>query len=107
MSVLATPTLLTQELVRFLLARLDEDTADVKRLAHTDGAAGARSIEWLRKDVSAKRKVIGTLQQLLVLRDQPFEKAIRDSALHMLRLLALPYEQHPDYRAEWRPSAAR
>ncbi len=106
MSVLTTPTALTQDLVRFLLARLDEDAADVKRLTHAGIDTGARSVDWLRADVAAKRKVIGALQQLMVLRDQPFEKSVRDSALHMLRLLALPYEQHDKYRSEWRPSAA-
>jgi hypothetical protein len=41
-----------------------------------------------------------------VLRDQPFEKAIRDQAAHMLRAIAVPYEWHPAYRREWRPSGS-
>jgi hypothetical protein len=106
MSVLSTPAVATQELVRFLISRLDEDTTELKRLARRGDGAGARSIAWLQSDLAAKRRVIGTLQQLLVLRDQPFEKHVRDSATQMLRLLALPYEHHAAYRSEWRPSSA-
>jgi hypothetical protein len=109
MSVLTTPALSTQELVRFLLARLDDDATELKRLARrepTAGYDGVRGVARLQTDLAAKRKVIGSLQQLLVLRDQPFEKTIRDHATQMLRLLALPYEQHARYRPEWRPSAA-
>jgi hypothetical protein len=106
MSVLTASGAATQELVRFLLARLDDDTAALKRRARSAAPDGFRSVGWLQADVAAKRKAIGTLQQLLVLRDQPFEKAVRDSAIQMLRLMALPYEHHSAYRSEWRPSAA-
>jgi hypothetical protein len=50
--------------------------------------------------------LIGCLQQLFVLRDQPAEKAVRDQAGQMLRTLAAPYADHPDYRREWRPSGS-
>lgn len=97
-----------QDLVRFLLARVDEDVAQLKRIARhpDDDSAGVRSLTRLQADVTAKRRLIGALQQLLVLRDQPFEKAIRAQAGQMLRMLALPYDTHSAYRSEWRPSGA-
>jgi hypothetical protein len=99
----------SRELVRFLLARVDEDDAELKRLARQRTEpfpAGVLSLARLQSDVAAKRRLIGALQQLLVLRDQPFEKAIRDQALQMLRVLATPYGGHAAYRPEWRPSGA-
>jgi hypothetical protein len=102
----ARPT--SQELVRFLLARVDDDDTELKRLARrspdAEGDSGVRSLARLQADVAVKRRLIGALQQLLVLRDQPFEKAIRDQATQMLRTLAVPYERHAGYRAEWRPA---
>ena len=106
MSVLTSPVAATQDLVRFLLDRLDDDGAELKRLARqgTDGT-GPCATARLQAELAAKRRVIGTLQQLLVLRDQPAEKPVRDAAALMLRVLAVPYEAHARYRAEWRPSA--
>lgn len=97
------------DLVRFLLARVDDDDSELKRLARQgDGTAahGVRALPRLQADAAAKRRLIGALQQLLVLRDQPFEKPIRDQATQMLRMLALPYETHTAYRREWRPSGS-
>lgn len=98
----------TQDLVRFLLARLDDDEVELKRLARdrTDKVDGMRSIKRLRAELLAKRRLIGTLQQLIVLRDQPFERAIRHQAGEMLRFLALPYDRHAAYRPEWRPAGS-
>jgi hypothetical protein len=97
------------DLVRFLLARIDDDEAAAKRLTRerartgvaTDRAAGALSPERLRAECLAKRQLIGTLQQLFVLRDQRFEKPVRDAAAQMLHSLALPYADHAGYRASW------
>jgi hypothetical protein len=98
----------SQELVRFLLARVDEDESELKRLSRGDGAVsgGLRSAARLHAELGAKRRLIGSLQQLVVLRDQPAERAIRHQAGQMLRFLALPYEQHPAYRSEWRPAGS-
>lgn len=103
----AKPT--SQDLVRFLLARVDDDDSELKRLARRRAESdedGVRSLARLQADLLAKRKLIGALQHLLVLRDQPFEKAIRDQATQMLRMMALPYDWHGAYRAEWRPSGS-
>jgi hypothetical protein len=109
-SALATPTVSTTDLVRFLLARIEDDAAQIKRYnrAAASGKApapGWYSAERMRAECEAKRQVIGTLQQQLVLRDQPFEKAIRHQAISMLRALALPYAEHVAYRKEWALSA--
>ncbi len=88
------------DLVRFLLARIEDDEAVAKKLSRerarngrtvTDGAL---SLERLRAECAAKRELIGTLQQLFVLRDQPLEKPVRDAAAQMLQTLAVPYADH-------------
>lgn len=96
----------TTDLVRFLLARIEEDATEIKRYnrAVANGKAPAPgwcSPERMRSECEAKRQMIGTLQQQLVLRDQPFEKAIRHQAIYMLRSLAIPYAEHSGYRKEW------
>jgi hypothetical protein len=99
---------LSQELVRFLLARVDEDESVLKRMRKRldRGGDGIASIDRMQADVAARRKLVGCLQQLLVLRDQPCEKPVRDQANQMLRVLAAPYNQHHGYRLEWRPSGS-
>jgi anti-sigma factor ChrR (cupin superfamily) len=114
MSVATAAVATSQDLVRFLLARVDDDDTELKRLARQHARAhvadeldGIRAVSRLQAESAAKRRVIGALQQLLVLRDQPFEKAIRDQAAQMLRILAMPYDGHAAYRSEWRPSGSR
>jgi hypothetical protein len=102
----------TSELIRFLLARVDDDVTELKKLAKhapvDDRAdAGVRSIGRLQAEAATKRRLIGALQQLLILRDQPLEKTVRDQAGQMLRVLALPYDKHTAYRSEWRPAGSR
>jgi hypothetical protein len=102
----------THDLIRFLLARVDEDVAELKRLARRQGTTadphpGVQAIARLQAEAAAKRRMIGALQQLLVLRDQPLEKTVRDQATQMLRVLAMPYDGHAAYRPEWRPAGAR
>jgi hypothetical protein len=101
------PTTSTTELVRFLLARLDDDTSALKRVTRKGDMTPAAIVDAprMRAELEAKRQVIGTLQQQIVLRDQPFEKVIRHQAVHMLRALALPYADHTAYRKEWALSA--
>lgn len=101
------------DIVRFLLDRLDEDDDQVRQLARDETRSGApvgaglRSSERLRAEIIAKRHVIGDLQQLLVLRDLPSEKTVRDSATQALRALAAPYTEHRQYRPEWRAPKRR
>lgn len=99
------------ELVRFLLARVDDDEAELKKIARRQArggetaVAGPWSLERLRGECASKRQLIGMLQQLFVLRDQPFEKAIRDAAAQMLQALAVPYADHNGYRKDWHEAA--
>lgn len=96
------------ELVRFLLDRIDEDEAVLKKVqrqrARGIGAPqpdGLVSADRLRLECASKRQLIGSLQQLLVLRDQPAEKTVRDAATQMLHALATPYAAHVSYRKTW------
>jgi hypothetical protein len=87
-------------LVGFLLARIDDDQREAAQAA--PGRSGAASIaRWHRARVlaecDAKRRIIEL--QRNDLRDDPQDW----EADEVLRLLALPYADHPDYRAEWRP----
>jgi anti-sigma factor ChrR (cupin superfamily) len=114
MSLATAGATIYQDLVRFLLARVDDDDSELKKIARlqarsnvADDMDGVRAVTRLQAESAAKRRVIGALQQLLVLRDQPFEKAIRDQAAQMLRMLAMPYDGHAAYRSEWRPSGSR
>jgi hypothetical protein len=93
----------TTELVRFLLARLDDDDATLKarRRDGVDSDGGPAAMDRLRAEVQAKRQIIGAAQQLLLLRDQPCEKPVRDGASLILRYLALPYADHASFRSEW------
>ena len=101
------------DLVRFLLARVDDDEAGLKKLVRqrARGLAAVSpdtpiSTARFRAECTAKRQLIGSLQQLFVLRDQPSEKPVRDAAAHMLQSLALPYADHAAYRKHWQESAA-
>ena len=105
----ATAVQASQDLARFLLTRIDEDEVELKRLGRDAAAAatgGVRALTRLRAEAETKRRLIGSLQHLVVLRDQPAERAVRHEAEHMLRFLALPYEWHDNYRSEWRPAGS-
>ncbi len=107
------------DLVRFLLDRLDDDEEQLRRLCRAQARPTAgngrpegppdqlRSPDRLRAEIVAKRHVIGDLQQLLVLRDLPAEKNVRDGATQALRALAAPYAEHRLYRSEWRAPKRR
>lgn len=92
------------------MARLDDDESEIKRLPRDRSKdadeGGLRSVERLHAELGAKRRLIGALQQLIVLRDQPSERAIRHQAGQMLRFLALPYHWHAAYRSDWRPAGS-
>lgn len=112
---LTMPSSIASDLVRFLLDRIDEDDEELRRWTRAESRSpghdskpdGLRSVERLRSEAIAKRHVIGDLQQLLVLRDQPNEKAVRDGATQALRALAAPYAEHRAYRTEWRAPKRR
>lgn len=92
------------DLVRFILARLDDDEREIKKLQKA-GVNGSSfpSVNRLSADSAAKREIVGVLQRLLVLRDLPSERPVREGAAEVLRRMALPYDDHRGYRSEWRP----
>jgi Family of unknown function (DUF6221) len=94
----------TNELVRFLLARFDEDDDQLKRHSRGTAPPGLLSVDRLRSEALSRRRIVGSIQQLLVLRDQPCEKPVRDGAVQVLRALAAPYSEHSGFRSEWKTS---
>ena len=92
------------DIVRFILARLDEDERQIRKLVKSGvGPVSFPSLDRLSVDSAAKREIVGVLQRLLVLRDLPSERPVREGATEVLRRMALPYGDHASYRAEWRP----
>jgi hypothetical protein len=106
------------DLIAFLRARFDEDE-QVARAAHEPGGWQMRFAHeidgvavtedplytkhiarWdparVMAEVEAKRRALG-----LVLPGR-YEGGYGEACLDVLRLLALPYIDHPDYRNEWR-----
>ncbi len=106
------------DLVEFLLARIAED----ERAAH-DVRPGPRIVRTNAPDVEryltvwhpdralaecdAKRRIIDARRALTGQETAPTDRAqgwylgMTTAYDRALRLLALPYEDHPDYRAEW------
>lgn len=93
---------MTHDLAEFLTARLDEERV----------AAGTWHLAETRKkhlaDVDAKRRIIDSYTKLREADEDLEHLTARD--LHqmqtlgwVLRLLALPYADHPDYDETWRP----
>lgn len=95
------------EICRFLLARLDDDEAIARKVARARGGAQSAgppeicSPERLRRECDARRHLVGTLQQLILLRDQPWEAPVRAVAGTALIDLARCYAEHPGFRTRW------
>ena len=90
------------DLAGFLLARIAEDESETRWLGPCDCRVegfplqhGLRCPERVLAECEAKRRIVTT--QL-----QPYPAGHAPATL-VLRLLALPYADHPDYRQEWRP----
>jgi hypothetical protein len=95
----------TVELVRFLLARIDDEEQALRKLVRRTHQTGNtnRDVSFgrARSEVIAKRQVLGQIQHLLVLRDLPSEKSVRDLATNVLQSMAEPYAGHVQYRSAW------
>lgn len=98
------------DVVRFVLARLDDEEAVIRRSARSmrgrEDDTTLAGLEHKRADCLARRQVTGAVQQLLVLRDLPNEKPVRDHATQILLSLASPYAEHKAYRTEWQAARA-
>lgn len=121
---------MTADLVAFLRARYDEENAEAEKLADIDDYS-LDSWEITREETGewnsyaylriAKKRALAEIEakQRLV---RDYEDAVRSLAAsepntpahdlmtgavstlaRTLRLLVLPYADHPDYRDEWRP----
>jgi hypothetical protein len=110
LTAVSAPATSLTDLIRFLIARVDDDDAVLKKEARSRAhgktvvveAPGLRSAGRLRAENDAKREVIAAAQQLLVLRDQPSEKPVRDNAGLILKSMAQAYADHPSFRVQWR-----
>ena len=97
-------------LTDFLLARITEDerTADLheRLLAPQLGRLPQEMLDSLvpparlRADCEAKRRIVEHEQHRP---EKDFRAIIPPADTPVLRLMALPYDDHPDYRDEWRP----
>lgn len=120
------------DIVEFLRARLDEDEASAKvavSLSHGDDPDWYERYEWawhseyrnggagsmflpgapsparVLRDISAKRRIVDSADAA------PYgsgdaenvEAGWSDHSDLVLRLLAVVYDDHPDYRQEWKP----
>ena len=90
-------------LVAFLRARMDEDVAAARRAMTAAWTGGPSSVADLQPTMDLTEAVIrrGMLAGVAAV-----EQKRASYALDMLRTLALPYAEHPDYRAEWALPAA-
>jgi hypothetical protein len=119
------------ELADFLLARIAEDeavaratsgqpwSATVPRMVHADGGFRIKSRYVASTDHDEDRAHIARWNPARVLAECEAKRRIieaasltieiyrsgtvLDLAWETLRLLALPYADHPDYRSEWAP----
>jgi hypothetical protein len=99
------------DLAEFLLARIAEDEAAYESayVAYLDGFPFTPTR--VLAECEAKRRIVEQCKEWLSYgpvksweTDRGEDAALsEDAAPTVLRLLALPYTNHPDYREEWRP----
>lgn len=101
-------------LVAFLRARLDEDEAVIRGneggSAAADGYASHFSRDRMLREVQVKRDFIGYLEYSA---DKDISDVISVAVTatlaivcvkeFALRIISMPYVDHPDYRQEWAP----
>lgn len=98
----------TQTLVGFLRARLRADWAYA--LGKTDLSEQDPIYEYAKiaarrtiRSVEAQRRIIDRLTALAAAEPEDVYGDASVALADTLRLLALPYADHPDYRDDWRP----
>lgn len=94
------------DLIEFLRARLDEDAERWRHLAD-QGEQGYWDFHLAEVDAKRRLLAVHTFERKPGAHDCPGEWAgysdDPDEPCPTLRLLALPYADHPSYREEWRP----
>jgi Family of unknown function (DUF6221) len=98
-------------LVEFLEARIAEDERPVRQCieAGDDGEVGTWNLTRVLAECEAKRRIVAmaegsedfTSAMPMPGYAQPFHSPSVDILIRVQQLLALPYANHPDYRAEW------
>jgi hypothetical protein len=115
-----------KDVIEFLHARLSEEKALAKECVRwgvdkpgstlegaietsfpEDGAAQALadhySVKFVQDDTEAKWRMLAAWPDSFGQWNADQAEAARAMKLHMLKLLALPYAEHPEYRIEWKP----
>jgi Family of unknown function (DUF6221) len=107
-------------LTNFLLSRIAEDEAVARAAEVSEGNVveifdsgpgtvgdhyGQHGPSRVLADCDAKRRIVEHVQGVGGDAGDPagVEPESLPMATHVLRLLALPFADHPDYREEWRP----
>lgn len=93
----------TPDLVGFLRARLDEDA---ERWRHFAAVGGQGPWDFLLADIDVKRRIINAAVVAWNNSCDPSDETwvlLAPSLKAVVKLLALPYAGHVDYREEWRP----
>jgi hypothetical protein len=99
-------------LAEFLLARVAEDEASI---THRDIAEALRNqamplvADWVTQqherllaECEAKRRIVSDRERIdRSANDDEWSSGYSDANYDALRALALPYADHPDFRAEW------
>jgi hypothetical protein len=75
-----------------------QSMADADHIARHDPAR-------VLAEVDAKRRVVALWREEPAAADLTWDGGWCNAVDEVLRLLALPYRDHPDYRAEWAPEA--
>jgi hypothetical protein len=93
-------------LTEFLLARIAEDEAAVLDWTEDHATVGAWWIQRILRDCAAKRQIIRRIdlsEWEWDVAHSPSTAGAASTLDELLRLLAVAYDDHPDYREEWRP----
>ncbi len=93
-------------LVGFLLARFDDDETSVwQGECRCDDERFKRPDcpDRVLADCEMKRRIAGLLAEDWRISKEKLPAQLTAHDPLLLRLLALPYSDHPDYREEWRP----
>jgi uncharacterized protein DUF6221 len=107
-------------LTDFLVSRIAEDEAAARAAEASEGDVheifdrGPETVgdhyrrhgpSRILAECDAKRRIVEHVQGVANNAGDPpsIEPASLPMLTHVLRLLALPYSDHPDYREEWRP----
>lgn len=102
---------MTKDVLRFLTARLDEDEASIAEgdCPCVDGGLMPTCPERVFQEVEVKRRIVELHKGDHQCSTYNHHGDIDSYALALdgdcstMRLLALPYADHPDYQREWKP----